>query len=109
MEVSWTVLLIIIGGAVVTFIPRVIPIMILSRMKLSEGVQKWLYFVPIAILAAIVGQELFIQNNEISLSLNKELLAAIVTVFIAISTRSLLWTVISGVTAFVLVRWLFSL
>lgn len=109
MEVSWTVLLIIIGGAVVTFIPRVIPIMILSRMKLSEGVQKWLYFVPIAILAAIVGQELFIQNNEISLSLNKELLAAIVTVFIAISTRSLLWTVITGVTAFVLVRWLFSL
>ena len=108
MEVSWNVLLIIIVGSVVTFIPRVMPIMVLSRMKLSEGVQKWLYFVPIAILAAIVGQELFIKNNEVNLLLNKELLAAIVTIIFAISTRSLLWTVISGVTAFVLVRWLFS-
>ena len=108
MEVSWNVLLIVIGGSVVTFIPRVMPIMVLSRMKLSEGVQKWLHFVPIAILAAIVGQELFIKNNEVNLLLNKELLAAIVTIIFAISTRSLLWTVISGVTAFVLVRWLFS-
>lgn len=109
MEVSWTVLLIVIGGAIVTFIPRVVPLMVLSRMKLSESVQNWLHFVPIAILAALVGQELFIQENKVNIKLNQELLAAVVSVLVAIKTRSLLWTVIAGVFSFIAVKWLFAL
>nr|WP_066255751.1 AzlD domain-containing protein [Neobacillus drentensis] len=95
--------------ALVTFIPRVVPLMVLSRMKLSESIQNWLHFVPIAILAALVGQELFIYENKVNITLNQEILAAIVSVLVAIKTRSLLWTVIAGVLAFVLARWLFSL
>ena len=108
MEISNTVLLIVFGGAIVTLIPRVVPIMILSRIKLPDSVQTWLHFVPIAILAAIVGQELFTEENKVHISLNEQLLAAIITAIIAIKTRSLLWTVLSGVIAYVLVRWLLA-
>lgn len=109
MEVRWTVLLIVIGGAIVTFIPRVVPLMVLSRMKLPESVLRWLHYVPIAILAALVGQELFIHDDEVSIKLNPELLAAIPTALVAIKTRSLLWTVVVGVVVFVLLRFLFTL
>ena len=48
----------------------------------------------------LVGQELFIHEDKVNITLNQELLAAIVTVLVAIKTRSLLWTVIAGVLAF---------
>jgi len=108
MEINAAVLLIVIGGAIVTFIPRVVPIMVLSRLKLSDNVQTWLHFVPIAILAAIIGQELLMEDNKVQIMLNEELPAAIITALIAIKTRSLLWTVVAGVIAFVLMRWLLA-
>lgn len=108
MEVSRTVLLIVIGGAIVTFLPRVVPLVVLSRMKLPESILRWLHYVPIAILAALVGQELFVHDDEVSMKLNPELLATIPTALVAIKTRSLFWTVIVGVIAFVLLRFLFT-
>lgn len=107
MEIRWTVLLVVIGGAVVTFIPRVIPLMVLSRIKLPEIVMQWLFYVPIAILAALVGQALFIDNEEVHMKLTPKLLAAVPTALVAIKTCSLLWTVVVGVVAFVLLQLLF--
>ncbi|AFC29094.1 AzlD domain-containing protein [Paenibacillus mucilaginosus] len=109
MEVSRDLLLIVIGGAIVTVIPRVVPIMVLSKMKLSENVQNWLHVVPIAILSALVGQALFMDENKVNITLNEEGLAAVVSMLAAVKTRSLLWTVFAGVLTFVITRRLFAL
>lgn len=108
MEVRWGILLIIIGAALVTFIPRVLPLMVLSRMQLPDWAMRWLYYVPIAVMAALVGQELLMSNGEVTpLIQNIELLAALPTFAVAIVTRSLLGTVIIGILSMMVLRFLF--
>lgn len=110
MEVSPDRFLIILGAAIVTFIPRVLPLMLLSRIQLPEWGMRWLNYVPIAVMAALVGQELFMRDGKISFSANIiEILAALPTVFIAIKTRSLLATVVTGILSFMVLRYLLSL
>lgn len=105
MEVRWDVLLIILGAALVTFLPRVVPLMILSRFELPEWGMRWLNYVPISVMAALIGQEIFMNDGKISsLFDNVELYAAIPTFWIAIKTRSLLGTVLAGIISIMLIQ-----
>ncbi|MFG0216431.1 AzlD domain-containing protein [Brevibacillus porteri] len=109
MEVRLDVFLMIVGTAIVTFIPRVLPLMVLSRFQLPEWATRWLSYVPISVMAALVAQEIFKHGDKISFSMNNvELLAAIPTFFIAIKTRSLLATVLVGIIVVMVLRFLFS-
>ncbi|MEK5478716.1 AzlD domain-containing protein [Paenibacillus sp. FSL R5-0407] len=105
MEVRWDVFLIIIGSALVTFLPRVLPLMVLSRMELPEWGIRWLNYVPISVMAALVGQELLLQDGQFSLLNNIELLAAIPTVLVAMKTKSLLGTVLAGMVSIMVLRY----
>lgn len=108
MEVRWDVFLIILGAALVTFIPRVAPLMILSRFELPEWGMRWLNYVPISVMAALIGQEILMNDGKItSLFNNVELLAAIPTFLIAIKTRSLLGTVLGGIASVMILRMIF--
>lgn len=110
MEVNRYVLLIIIGSAIVTFIPRVLPLALLSKMKLPEWGINWLKHVPIAVMAALLAQELLLKNNQVSIGHHAlELIAAIPTLFIAILTRSLLGTVLVGVFSLMVLRIVFEI
>jgi len=105
MEVRWDVFLIIIGSAVVTFLPRVLPLMVLSRIELPEWGIRWLNYVPISIMAALVGQELLVQDRQFHLLNYVELLAAITTVLVAMRTKSLLSTVVAGMVSIMALRY----
>lgn len=108
MEVRWSILLIIIGASLVTFIPRVLPLMLLSRIQLPDRGMRLLNYVPIAVMAALVGQEILMKNGELSpLQSNLELLAALPSFVTAIITRSLLGTVVVGIITIMLLRYLF--
>jgi branched-subunit amino acid transport protein len=109
MEIRWELFLIILGCAIVTFLPRVVPLMVLSRLEIPEWGMRWLNFVPISVMAALVGQELFLQDGVFSLFNNLELLAAIPTFIIAFITRSLLGTVVGGIASLILLRSLLSI
>jgi branched-subunit amino acid transport protein len=108
MEVRWSIFLIILGSALVTFIPRVLPIAILSRVELPEWAMRWLNYVPIAVMAALVGQELLMPNGKLEpLQNNLELIAALPAFIIAIITRSLLGTVVAGIISIMVLRFVF--
>lgn len=109
MEVRWDVLLIILGAAAVTFVPRVLPLMLLSRLTLPEWGVRWLNYVPVSVMAALVGQELFLHEGKWApLSTNIELFAAIPTIVVAIKTRSLLGTVVAGILSVMILRFLLA-
>lgn len=107
MEINPYILLIIIGSAIVTFVPRVLPLIFLSRIALPDWAMRWLGYVPIAVMAALVGQEIFLDDGKLSFSNNLELWAAIPTFAVAILTRSLLGTVLVGIISMMLLRLLF--
>ena len=108
MEVRWTILIIIIGCAFVTFIPRVLPLMLLSQLELPKWAIRWLKNVPVAVMAALLAQDLLLSENQFSLSANIfKLLAAIPAFAIAILTKSLLGTVVVGIIFMMIFRFVF--
>lgn len=107
MEVRWHILMIIIGASLVTVIPRVLPLMILSRIPLPDWALRWLKHVPVAVMSALVGQELFVSGVKPNLLNHADILAGLLTFMIAVKTRSLLWTVIAGTVCAMVLRTVF--
>jgi len=79
--------------------------MVLSRIELPEWGIRWLNYVPISIMAALVGQELLVQDRQFHLLNYVELLAAITTVLVAMRTKSLLSTVVAGMVSIMALRY----
>ncbi|ANS74398.1 branched-chain amino acid ABC transporter [Paenibacillus yonginensis] len=102
MEIRWEVFLMIVGASIVTLIPRVLPLVLLSRIQIPEWGMRWLNFVPVAVMAALIGQELLVQDGK--LSFGAEVIAALPAVAAAVLTRSLLATVIVGMLAMMALR-----
>lgn len=102
------VFLIIAGTAVVTLIPRILPLVMLSRMTLPGRVLRWLGSVPVAVLAGLLAQSVICPEGRISLPPeNLAMIAVIPVMAIAVRTRSLMGTVAAGVAIMALLRWFF--
>lgn len=96
MEVRSHVLIAILGMALVTYLPRMLPLVVLSRFKLPPLLLRWLSFIPVAVLAALLAPDLFNHRDY--------LIAALPTFVVALATRSLMGTVVAGLIAMILVR-----
>jgi hypothetical protein len=61
---------------------------------------------PVAVLSAIVVPMAFIRDGEWAISFdNPFLLASIIAIFIAWTSRNLLLTILLGMTVFLLLKW----
>ncbi len=60
-------LFLILGMAVVTFIPRFVPMAFLSRWAFPEKFEAWLRYFPVAILSAIVFPIFFMDGNHVEI------------------------------------------
>lgn len=58
------ILLIIIGMALVTYIPRLLPVFIVERFTLPDWVERWLKCVPYAALAALIFPAILTVNEQ---------------------------------------------
>ncbi len=99
----------IIGMAVVTYLPRLIPLIVLVGKKIPGPVLSWLKHVPSAVLAAMLLPTLVIRGRDLSFGTdNLFLWAAIPTMIVAIISKSLFVPVIFGMLLVILGRWLLS-
>ena len=109
LEVRSSVLLIILGCGLVTVIPRVLPLALLSRVSLPDPAIRWLGYVPIAVLAALLAQTVALADGRIALPPeNLAGLAILPTLAVAALTRSMIGTVAVGVAAMALLRLLLT-
>jgi branched-subunit amino acid transport protein len=104
-----TITLTILAMGVVTYLPRLLPVLALKRGQDRGGasplVEAWLRHIPVAVLAALLLPSLAIAEGQISLTLdNLYPLAAIPTLWVAWKTRSLLWSILTGVGVVALSR-----
>ena len=90
-------LLLMLAMGAVTYLPRLLPLVTLSRRTLPAWFAEWLELVPAAILSALIAPTLFTQSAPRIFTLGKvELLAALPTLLCALKTRSLAVTVVVG-------------
>jgi branched-subunit amino acid transport protein len=91
------IFLTILGMAVVTYLPRLLPAWFLSTRQLPDVVVTWLRYVPSAVLAALLFPALLWKDSALNLQWNNlYLLAAIPTMLVAWKTRSLFGAVVVG-------------
>lgn len=97
--------LLILGLWMVNYLPRMFPMVILSKLKIPEPVIWWLGFVPAAVLAAIIAPAILMPESGLSISFaNSYLVAAVPAFGVAIKTRSLVWTLLVGMAVMALVQ-----
>lgn len=98
----------IIGMALVTFIPRFFPTLLLAKREISPAFSRWMSYIPVSIFAALVASDIFFWEDGFNLDVlvNIKLLPSIVVLFIAYKTKSLLWSMVTGIIGITLL-WFF--
>ncbi|WP_286264430.1 AzlD domain-containing protein [Thalassotalea atypica] len=103
MEEFW----LIIGMMAVTFGIRYVLFAAADNIEFPDKLKRALNYVPIAVLTAIIFPAVFIPKGELYLSLNNPyIIGAIVAVGISYWKKSMLLTVIIGLIAFALWKFL---
>lgn len=99
--------LIILGSAVVTILPRILPLTFLTGVSLSPAILDVLSGLPLAILTALLAAELFAPTAQGSAVVFKWL-AVLLALLTAWRTDHLLWTVLVGMGTLAALRFLCS-
>ncbi|MEP9853262.1 AzlD domain-containing protein [Staphylococcus aureus] len=109
MTTTLHMLTIIILCGIVTWLTRIIPFLLISKIQLSEKVVKWLSFIPITLFTALVIDGVIEQQEGMmGYSLNIPFIITMIpTIIIAFISRSLTITIISGILIMAILRMVF--
>ncbi|AGY82212.1 AzlD domain-containing protein [Carnobacterium inhibens] len=91
----------ILGMALVTYLPRVLPMLVLSNRSVPEKISKWMSFVPVSIFAALIFSDVFFWESQFNVNpiVNIKLLPSVLVFIVAYKTKSLLWSMVLGIAA----------
>ena len=99
------VILTILGMAAVTFLTRFTSFAVMRQVKLPERLFRWLQYIPISILTALIVPEVLLRHGRLDLSPgNSYLVAAVVAIVVARRAKNVLLTVGSGLVTVFLMR-----
>jgi branched-subunit amino acid transport protein len=105
MESGLTDTLTILGMMLVTAPVRVLPLLVLSQRRLPRVLERWLAYVPVAVLAAMLFPSIFMPDGSLALRPdNLFLWAALPAGLVAWKTRALFPPVLTGVAVLALLR-----
>lgn len=109
MTTTIHMLTIIILCGIVTWLTRIIPFVMISKVYLSERVVKWLSFIPITLFTALIIDGVLVQQEGVmGYTINMPFLITMIpTIVVAIVSRSLTITILSGIIIMALLRWVF--
>jgi branched-subunit amino acid transport protein len=103
------IFLTILGMALVTYVPRLLPVYFLSSRSLPPLVVDWLRYVPVAVLAAMLFPSLLVEEGQVVLApSNIFLWAAFPTFLAAWKTHSLFGSVVVGMVLVAAARYAFG-
>lgn len=108
MTTTVNMLLLLTGCALVTWLPRILPFLFVKSVELPSVVLRWLKYIPICILSALVFEGLFEEKGRLVVIDGYYFFAAIPTLIVAVWTKSLSKTVIIGVASMALLRLFFE-
>ena len=91
--------ILIFGMAIVTYLPRMLPMLILSKRTIPEKFAKWMSFIPVSILSALIFSDIFFWTGNLNANplINLKLIPSVITAAIAYYTKSLFWSMVADV------------
>ena len=98
-------LLTLLGCAVVTWVPRVLPFVLTKAITLQPTFEKFLSYLPMTILTALLMQSLLnFQSGQFPTLRFPEVFACIPALIVGIRTNDLMKIVLTGVLGIALLR-----
>ncbi len=105
MEFGAELYLIILAMAIVTYVPRLVPVGFLAGKKMPEWFVNWLRFVPISVLSAMLVLDLVWKDEHVSLGPSNLMIpASVVGFLVAVRTKNMFSTVLAGMGALAILR-----
>lgn len=102
---AWIAWALIVGMALVAFFTRAVFILPGSHLRLPATAERVLRYAPAAALMAIIVPDLASTHGAVSISMeNPRLVAGLVAFALAAATRSILATIVGGMTVLLLIR-----
>jgi branched chain amino acid efflux pump len=99
--------LIIALAGLITYLLRLSFIQLFSLIKVPPRVISALHYAPAAVFSAIIFPELLMPGGTLSLTWkNTHLLAGALAVVVAWKTRSVVWTILSGMLTLLALQYL---
>ena len=87
-----------LGMLAVTYLPRLLPLLLLASRPLPPLVIAWLRYVPVTVLSALLLPSLLVQDGQLAFGhKNLFLWAAFPTILVTWKTRSFFGAVLTGV------------
>lgn len=108
MTTSMAMVLLILGCALVTWIPRIVPFVLVKNVRMPSIMLRWLAYIPVCILSALVIEGVFVKESQLVTIDWLYLCAFIPTLVVALLTKSLSKTVIAGVLTMAALRFFFE-
>lgn len=93
----------ILGMAIVSYVPRVLPLVFFSRYKMSRELERFISYFPVSILTALVIKEIFFVDNLFTIDFRK-IIPAIITYLISKRYKSIGLSIITGVLSYIIVK-----
>ncbi|MDZ4177788.1 MAG: AzlD domain-containing protein [Coriobacteriia bacterium] len=98
----WTV---VVGMALANYLTRFPPIAIVSRIELPAPLMRWLSFIPVSVMGALVALEVFRPGGTFTDPVSSPYVwAALPTALVYWRTRSFLGATVAGMVLFVALR-----
>lgn len=99
----------IMGMTVVTFLPRFLPVLFLSKRNIPENLVRWMSFVPVSIFSALVFSDVFFWDDAFDVNVidNLKLLPTLIVFFVAYKTKNMLLSLIVGTIAISMMVFIF--
>jgi branched-subunit amino acid transport protein len=99
------IVLVIIGMSIVTYFPRMLPLVVLSKFEMHPLFLKWLRYIPVAVLSALLVPGILLSDKKLAIGLeNKAFLASIPCFLVATKTKNLFLTVLVGISSMFLLQ-----
>ena len=106
LEASPALILCIAGCTAVTLLSMLWPVTLLKGDNLPVALRHWLSFVPVAVLAALVGPDIFIYEGQFNISSsNLFLMAGLPTLLVAWWFKNYFLTIVVGIGLVILARY----
>ena len=102
---SWLVWALIAGMALIAFFTRAVFILPGNHLRVPPTVDRLLRYAPAAAITAIIVPDLALAHGALSISIeNPRLVGGLVAFALAVTTRSVLATIVGGMVVLTLVR-----
>ncbi|MCC0651072.1 MULTISPECIES: AzlD domain-containing protein [unclassified Clostridioides] len=91
------IIIVILGMAIVTYIPRILPMIIFSKNDMPESIKDIMKFIPIAILSSLIAKDIFFNGDNLYLSFtNPKIISSIIVLLVAYKFKSIAVSIAVG-------------